>query len=327
MAGALEAAGPLLRIAQASGVPMIEITGRHATAYSLVYRGEVEPALEEAEAGLALYEFEQEKVLANTFSLSSSVCLRASRGHALWMLGRVVEAEDEWDTMLQLARDLQHPPSYAAALAFTLHGGGFRYGYIGEMDRLAGIADELLVRSREVDFFLWYAVAYTYRGVVAEAIGNGEQARRQMLEGLDLFAQTGSRLTLVMMNILCAEAFYRLGDDGEAFRRLEVAEAEMIARQEGLLGPDIWRVRGRLLARRGERRAAEAAYHHAIERARAQSTNSLGLRAGLDLYELLAEDGRAEKGRAVLAGLLVPFTQGFDRPELARARIIVQASV
>ncbi len=156
--------------------------------------------------------------------------------------------------------------------------------------------------------------------------GDGEQARKQMLEGLDIFAQTGSRLTLVMMNILCAEAFYRLGDDGEAFRRLEAAEAEMIARQEGLLGPDIWRVRGRLLARQGECRAAEAAYYQAIERARAQRADSLGLRAGLDLYELLAENGRAEKGRAVLAGLLARFTQGFDRPELARASVIVRAS-
>ena len=61
---------------------------------------------------------------------------------------------------------------------------------------------------------------------------------------------------MVMMNVLCAEAFYRLGDDNEAFRRLEVADAET-ARGEGLLAPDIWRVRGRLLTRQGERSAAD----------------------------------------------------------------------
>jgi class 3 adenylate cyclase/tetratricopeptide (TPR) repeat protein len=325
MTDALEAAGPILRIAQASGDPMIEITGRHATSYSLVYQGQVERALEEAEAGLALYEFKQEKVLADTFFLSSSVCLHASRGHSLWMLGRVVEAENEWDRMLQLARDLDHPPSLAAALAFTLHGGGFRYGYIGEMDRLVDVAEELLVRSREVDLFLWHAVAATYQGVLAEALGDGEQARNQMLEGLDLFAHTGSRLTLVMMNILCAEALYRLGDDDEAFRRLEVAEAEMYARQEALLGPDIWRVRGRLLDRQGERVAAETAYCEAIERARAQHALSLELRAALDLYELRADDRRAEEGRDLLASVLARFAQGLDRPEPARAAAILRA--
>jgi len=324
MAAAFDAAGPVLEIARASGIPMIEITGRHATSYSLVYRGEVERALEEADAGLALYDFEREKVLADTFFLSSTVSLHASRGHALWMLGRVVEAEDEWDQMLQLARALEHPPSLAAALAFTLHGGGFRYSYIGEMNRLVKVADELLLRSREEDLFLWHAVAATYRGVIAEAMGDGERARKQMLEGLDLFANTGSRLTLVMMNILCAEALYRLRDDDEAFRRLEVAEAEMHARQEALLGPDIWRVRGRLLDRQGDRAAAETAYCQAIERAQAQHALSLQLRAALDLYELRVDDHRVDEGRDLLAGVLARFTQGFDRPEPARAAAILQ---
>jgi tetratricopeptide (TPR) repeat protein len=181
-----------------------------------------------------------------------------------------------------------------------------------------------MVLSRKKNFSVWYAVVYTYQGLVAEALGEEQRARTQMLEGLERFAQTGSRLTLVMMNVLCAGAFYRLGDDDEAFRRLEVAEAET-ARQEGLLAPDIWRIRGRLLARRGERSAAEATYYQAIERARAQHALSLELRAGLDLYELCAQDARADQGRALLAGVLARFTQGFDRPELTRARAIIQA--
>jgi tetratricopeptide (TPR) repeat protein len=191
------------------------------------------------------------------------------------------------------------------------------------MERLVEIADELLTLSREEGFFLWYAQSYTYRGVIGQATGD-HRARRQMLEGLELWEQTGSRLTSVMMNVLCAEALYRLGDDDEAFRRLEVAEAET-ARQEGLLAPDIWRLRGRLLARQGEHSAAEAAYCQAIERAQAQHALSLELRAALDLYELRAQDGPAHEPRAALTGLLERFTQGLDRPELVRARIIVRA--
>jgi len=155
-------------------------------------------------------------------------------------------------------------------------------------------------------------------------MGDGERARKQMLEGLDLFANTGSGLSLVMMNVLCAEALYRLGDDDEAFRRLEAAEAEMHARQEGLLGPDIWRVRGRLLARQGAHAAAETAYCQAIERAQAQHALSLELRAALDLYDLRANDHRAAEGRDLLAGVLARFTQGLDRPEPARAAAILR---
>ena len=325
LVSALETAKSVFQMGRASGVRVLEMLGRHALAYTLVYMGEFDRTLEEAEAGLALYNPQQEKETANSFGMSSVVCLLACRAHSLWMLGHVEEADDNYDRMLQIARELGHPFSLACALTFTLHG-TFRYSYTGEMHRLAGIAEELMRLVKEVDFFFWYVVAYTYQGLIAEALGEEERARSHMLEGLELFAQTGSRLTLVMMNVLCAEAFYRLGDDDEAFRRLEVAEANT-ARGAGLLAPDIWRVRGRLLTRQGERSAAEAAYGQAIERARAQCALSLELRAALDLYELLADDGRSEVGRAQLASVLAPFTQGFDRPELASASAIVRASV
>ncbi len=323
LVSALETAESIFQMARASGVRILEMLGRHALAYTLVYRGEFERTLEETEAGLALYDPQQEKEIANSFGMSSVVCLLACRAHSLWMLGHVEEADDNYDRMLQIARELGHPFSLACALTFTLHG-AFRYSYAGEMDRLAGIAEELMALVKEVDFFFWYVVTYTYQGLIAEVLGEEERARTQMLEGLELFSQTGSRLTLVMMNVLCAEAFYRLGDDDEAFRRLGMAEAET-ARHEGLLAPDIWRVRGRLLTRQGERSAAEAAYYQALERAQAQRALSLELRAGLDLYELWAQDGRAEEGRALLAGILGRFTQGFDRSELARAIAIVRA--
>ncbi|MGB7798555.1 MAG: adenylate/guanylate cyclase domain-containing protein [Pseudonocardiaceae bacterium] len=324
LVSALETAESVFQMGRSSGMRALEMLGRHALAYTLVYMGEFDRTLEETEAGLALYDPQQEKEIANSFGMSSVVCLLACRAHSLWMLGYVEEADENYDRMLQIARELGHPFSLACALTFTLHG-AFRYSYIGEMGRLAGIAEELMALVKEVDFFFWYVVTYTYQGLIAEALGEEERARTQMLEGLELFAQTGSRLTLVMMNVLCAEAFYRLGDDDEAFRRLEVAEAET-ARGEGLLAPDIWRVRGRLLTRQGERSAAEAAYYQAIERARAQRALSLELRAALDLYELHADDGRSEDGRALLASVLARFTQGFDRPELARASAIVRAS-
>jgi class 3 adenylate cyclase len=326
MAPAREAAELVLQLSQASGVPMLEITGRHATAYTRVYRGEFTRALEEAEAGLPLCDLEQDRTLADTFGLSPSVCLRTTRGHALWMLGRVVEAEEEWSAMLRYARDLQHPPSLAAALAFTLHGGAFRHSYLGQMERLVDVADELMALSMEADFFFWHPVAYTYRGCIAQAMGETVKARTQMVEGLELFTQTGSRLSLVMMNVVCAEALHRLGDDDTALRWLELAEAEMHARAEGLMAPEIWRVRGRLQASRGERSAAEASYRLAMERAREQRALSLELRAALDLHDLCAGEARTGECRASLARLLEGFSQGLDRPEPARAVSIVRGS-
>jgi hypothetical protein len=117
-----------------------------------------------------------------------------------------------------------------------------------------------------------------------------------------------------------------LGDDDGALRRLEVAEAQVTAGQEGLAAPEIWRLRARLLERQGERAAAETGYRQAMARARAQQARSLELRAALDLYDLQVTIGRAEEACVLLAALLKAFTQGLDRPELARARAAIKAS-
>jgi tetratricopeptide (TPR) repeat protein len=304
---------------------MLRITGHHAVSYTLAYRGELEPAVEEADAGLALFDLELERQLANTFQLSSAVAMGAARGHSLWMLGRVAEAEDQWASMLQLARDLRHPATLAAALAFALHG-GFRHSYVGEMQRLAAVAEELTELAREESFFLWCAVALSYRGLIGLASGD-ERAGAQVQEGLELMVQTRTQLTFVMMNVLWAEGLCRLGQDEQALRRLQVAEAEMRSRQEGLCAPEIWRIRAGVLARREEWGAAEATYREALARAGGQGALSLELRAALDLYDLQLRQERPEEALSVLIDLSRRFQQGTDGIEQARAAEIVRTSM
>ena len=325
MVPATAAAESVLQVAQASRDPMIEVTGRHATSYTSLYRGEFDEALKEAEAGLSLFDFPREKTLATTFGLSSSVCLMASRATSLWMTGQPVQAADQWEGMLDLARSLQHPPTLAAALAFYLHGGGFRYSYIHALDRLRDSADELLALCKDEDFFMWYSVGYTYRAIVSEALGDQEEALALMDEGLELFEQTDSRLTLVLMNVLCADALHRLGEDKRAMEKLSVAETEMRDRDEGLFAPEIWRVRGTILGSGGNGTAAEAAYREAIYRARRQGAVALELRAALDLYDLRVQLGQATHAHALLATPLARYTEGFDQSEPSRAAAILRS--
>ena len=325
LVAAMADAEAVLQVAEASGVPMLKITGHHATAYSSVYRGEFERTLEEAKAGLALFDFEQERLLAQTFSLSSTVCLMAARATSLWMTGSVVDAEAQWDDMVDLGRRLGHPPSLAAMLAFELHGGGFRYSYTGEMVRLLEPAEELMALCKEEDYFLWYSVGYTYRGMVAEALGEREKALEMMQEGIQLFEQTQSRLTLVFMNVLCAQAAHRLGENEVALAMLEAAETELRGRDEGLFAPEIWRTRGLVQVSQGAHAQGEAGYREALRRARAQGARSLELRAALDLYDLYSQQGRPQAATSLLAAILEGFAQGLDRPEPARAAAIVRA--
>jgi tetratricopeptide (TPR) repeat protein len=310
----LGAAQRVLDMAVASGVPMIESTGRHATAYTHLYRGELAEALREAEAGIALFDLDQERVLADMFQLSSGVCLSTARASALWLMGRLDEAVEEWERMRQIAADLKHPPSLAAALAFDCHLSGYRWSYPGRLHEVRPVAEELVSLCREEGFALWHGVGCAYLGMALASAGDPEQARRQIVEGLELFQQTGARLTLVMMNLEAAEALLPHGEDPTPY--LDAAEEEMEARAEGMMAPEIWRLRGRWHRIQGREAETRAAFAEARRRAADQGATLLELRALLDLVDVPDPDvGDVEELRTVYGR----FTQGFGHPELQQA--------
>jgi len=224
--------------------------------------------------------------------------------------------------MLQGARDLDHPSNLAGALAFALHGGAVRHSYTREMVHLRDIALELRQLSQDEGFFLWTAVAEIYLGVIAQAQGERD-APRQMKEGLELLTQTRTRVTTVLMNVIVAEALHDVGEDDEALALLDDAEVDGQEREEGFCAPEIWRVRGRLLARKGRQSDAESAYRHALGLAGTQKARSLELRAALDLHDLLDAEGRAAEGRACVAAFFHRSLWSVDRPEPARGRSIL----
>jgi tetratricopeptide (TPR) repeat protein len=148
-----------------------------------------------------------------------------------------------------------------------------------------------------------------------------------MREGLELFAQTRTRVTAVMMNVIVAQALYDVGEDAEALSLLEDAEKDSRERDEGFYAPEIWRVRGRFFARQGKLEQAESAYRRALELAAMQKAHSLALRAALDLFELLDAEGRTGEGRASLAIAFDGAHWPTDRPEPARARTLLHPSL
>ena len=81
---------------------------------------------------------------------------------------------------------------------------------------------------------------------------------------------------------------------------------------------EIYRLRGELLLKQNDSNAAEAqsCFERAIEIARKQSAKSLELRATMSLARLLAQQGRRDEARAMLADIYNWFTEGlrYRRP-------------
>jgi len=89
--------------------------------------------------------------------------------------------------------------------------------------------------------------------------------------------------------------------------------------------PELWRVRGELLAARGEPSdAVESSFGRALEIARAQAARAFELRAATALARQLAARGRKGAARATLAPPYEAFTEGLDTADLRAARTLLR---
>jgi hypothetical protein len=296
-----ESAGVVRALAEASGVPMIRITGCHGTAYTHLYRAEFQQALREASEGLKLFDLEQERVLVSLFQLSSSAALLAVQATAWWMQGDPEAAAGARARMIELGRDIGSAPSWAAVLAWALHTGLCLEWTTEVMHDMAALADELMVLCRQEGYALWHAVGAAYRGALAVGLGEVESGLQLMREGLKDFTYTGARLTLVPMNVICAQAHLQVENYAEAGHLLDAAQHEADSRNERLWEPEIDRMRGRLLLCEDNAPAASLAFRRAIDKAHAQGAVALAHRAARDLAEVLQADGEPEAALALLA--------------------------
>ena len=83
-------------------------------------------------------------------------------------------------------------------------------------------------------------------------------------------------------------------------------------------------LRGRLAELDGDRDAAEAAYRQAIAAAEHQGALLYSLRAATLLARLCRSQGRNDEADAVLRPIYDRFTEGFDYPDLVRARAVLE---
>jgi len=320
--GALVTAKEALAMALASGVPMLEVTGRHALAYTHYYRGEWSAAIPHAEAGLALYSVEQELALTSTFNISSSVNLVAALGSCLWMMGHQDQGLREMDRMIAVARELNHPSALSNALGVACYMLTFHH----DPARMRRYADEVKRFAREEGWELWYAVGVMSSGWARLRLGDSADGLRELLEGVALFRATRSDLMGPTVGVIHGEGLRAAGRQPEALEML-VATADAARRgRVGVLLPDVYRLIGEIHLEAGALDQADLAFRDALETAETQQALSLALRAALSYHTLLERTERRDEGIALVRERYERFEDSFAQPDLLRARALLQGA-
>jgi tetratricopeptide (TPR) repeat protein len=166
------------------------------------------------------------------------------------------------------------------------------------------------------------AKAWLARGLVAT--GQLEVGIRLLREGYSAWLTFFGRFFTTIFATDAAQLLLDAGRRDEATEFLLAGEKTMQETEEKYQAAQFLTLRGRLAELDGDAVAAETAYREAIAIAEQQGALLYSLRAATLLARLCQSQGRANEADAALRPIYERFTEGFDYPDLVRARAVLE---
>ena len=223
----------------------------------------------------------------------------------LWMLGYPDQARRQETRLLSLARhslDSFHRTAlHQSVLATRCH---FLRDYRGMRQE----AETLIALARENGLPYWLGCGLVRFGRIVVEEGDFTAGIDGILDGMRTFRSVGENLTYDYFCCVLAEAYLLAGRAAEGIAVLEEAITRSMAHNQRFCEPEMHRLMGELMLLSGAMSEAEKSLHDAIAIAQNREAKFWELRATMSLARLLAQQGRRDEARAVLAEIYNWFT-------------------
>jgi predicted ATPase len=239
---------------------------------------------------------------------------------ALWLSGQPADAEEAAESLLERGDALGDDDQ---SRLYALWHAGMTYVLLRNVDKVAEIGSKLTELANDRQLPYWQALGDFLCGWRATRAGRTGDAVGLLQEGLRLWAQTGSRIFRPICLAFLAEAYAADDKLDLAHRTFEEALGTVSETGERWAEPEIHRLFGDLLTRRGPSAASIANYEQAIAVARAQGSRSFELRATTSLARALSGQGSHAEAHDRLLNIYRFFNAGCDAADLADAKALL----
>ena len=313
----LDFGNQLLQLGQ-DGDPLLLVEGHYAVGVTLSWRGFFARSRLHLEQALAHYDPARSSTHIARYSQDPSVICQCRLAFDLVCLGFPDQGKAIQDKGLAQAAELAHPFS----LAYVLTWDAMLRGELGEADRLIQSAEAAIALSEEHHLGLWLSWATVLLGWGLAQRGEPKEGIAELQRGAERMHATGAVFLRPFVSSLVAEQFAKIG---EANRGLALLNEALASTQNDPYWCDaeLHRLKGELLAKRGDTDQAEGAYRRAIQIARQQQARLFELRATASLARLRLGLERIAESQQLLAGVYGWFTEGFESRDLEAARALM----
>lgn len=317
-----------LAVAQHLQEPALLLEAHRALGMTLFHLGEFAPARTHLEQGRDIYDPKQHGSLAFLSVADPGVTCSAYLARTLWHLGYPEQALRVSHEALNLAQELAHPFSLAAARVYLARVHQCRQ----EAEATQQQAEAAITLSTEQGFPHYIAMGNVLAGWAVARQGHGDQGITQLRNGLTQGRSTQIVVARTHFLGMLAEALGQVGQVEAGLNVLAEALAGIDESEERQWEAGLYQLKGELLLRKeiiteqpDETLSAEGCFLKALDIARRQQTQSLELRASVSLGRLWQEQGREDEARPLLEEIYGRFTEGFETADLQEARGLLEA--
>jgi tetratricopeptide (TPR) repeat protein len=233
-----------------------------------------------------------------------------------WLLGRFDLARERERQTIEAANS-KDPFEVANSMALT----AFLRVLARDYDQAERFATQAVDISDKHHFDWLAATARCLLGFALVQIGQASEGNGLICEGLARLSEIGSGVGVSRLTALLAAAQEHENSLSEAVATVE--KAIHANPDELAYRPETLRIRGEIQLKLGSPELAEADFRAAIALAQEIGAKAWELRSTLSLARLIADNGRRDEARTILADIYNWFTEGFDTADLKEAKVLL----
>lgn len=303
---------------------VFRVLAHEALGFTLFAQGQFSASHAELQRSLGLCEDSKAGAYIDLSAQDPRVHVRLYDGMALCLLGYPDQAVRSCAEARRYADVSQHP--FSEAIARTI---GLRvYQLRDEVAVVADRANSAVAFCEEHEFAHYLAMALILRGWASAREGDFEKGIAEIQDGLKMERATGAMLFESYALGLLADACVGNQRYGRALEFLKEAQLRLDAENsERYYAAEIYRLRGE--AHLGSSHDVDQAKHcfcKGLQVAREQKAKCFELKLCLSMCDWRGSRQEADAHRTELERIYGSFSEGFDAPDLVRARTRLRRS-
>jgi class 3 adenylate cyclase/predicted ATPase len=318
---ACDLADKLLGVARERDDESLLLEAHHCQWPSRLLIGDISSAVNHSDYGRKLYRAGAHHSLTFIYGgHDPGVCAHNFKSLAVYLTGYPDLAKKVAYEGLQLAQKLGHSGSIAEALCFVLYVSLFNE----DIHALEQHAETLEEYSQSEQISLYQIIVDVARGYSLINQNQVDRGLEQFREVMELANLRNLWEEPLLTSIACT-----VGDYGEFEQGLELTtKALNLAQQRDIRWweAELLRTQGELMFANGsgDAEGAKDCFKQAIKVAQDQQAKTLELRASTSLTNLWYEQKNKEAAHDLLEPIYEWFTEGFDTPDLKRAKTLLE---